>query len=288
MKPAGERGFALLAVMLVLALLSVVAVEFAFSMRLEASMVRAYKDGVIAEHLAEAGVQQGIREVLTEAQIQAVNEDGQVVFYRTMPGQTTLTKLPMLRRARMPLGPGEVSYRISDEEARLNLNAAPPARVDQLLAALDVDKDARDVIGASLQDWKDPNDEHRASGAESSDYYLKLPVPYRARNGRLQDTAELLQIRGVTPEIYRGKPDQPGLAEHVTVYGRGIVNMNTASRPVLRALGLSEAEVAVIMQTRVTTPYAFVDGRFAGRGLAVGSQTFRIEAEGFVAGEPRA
>jgi len=160
--------------------------------------------------------------------------------------------------------------------------------LDQLLIALDVEKDARDVIGASLQDWKDPNDEHRANGAESADYYLKLPVPYRARNGPLQDTAELLQIRGVTPEIYRGKPDHPGLGEHVTVFGRGVVNVNTASRPVLRSLGLSEAEAVDIIQARVVTPYAFVPGRFAGRGLGVGSQTFRIEAEGFVAGEPRA
>src|SRR6185295_18982670 len=53
-----ERGFALIAVMLVLALLAVVVTEFAFSARLEASMVRAYRDGVQARHLAEAGVQQ--------------------------------------------------------------------------------------------------------------------------------------------------------------------------------------------------------------------------------------
>src|SRR5512132_4703850 len=51
-----DRGFALLAVMLVLALLGVVVTEFAVSMRLEASMVRSYRDGVVATHLAEAAV----------------------------------------------------------------------------------------------------------------------------------------------------------------------------------------------------------------------------------------
>ena len=284
----GERGFALLAVMLVLALLGVVAVEFAFSMRLEASMVRSYKEAVLAAHLAEAGVQQAIREVLSEAQIHSLDEDGQLVFYRTTPGQTTPTKLPMLRRTRVPLGPGEFSYRITDEESRLNVNVAPPERIEQLLATLDVDKRTRDIIGDSLQDWKDPNDEHRANGAESEDYYLKLPVPYRARNGSLQDAAELLQIRGVTPELYWGQPDRPGLVEHVTVFGRGVINLNTAPRGILRALRLSEAEVGDVLQARVSTPYTFVPGRFAGRGLGVGSQTFRIEAEGFVAGEPRA
>ena len=42
-----ERGFVLLAVLLVLALLAVVVTELAFSARLEASMVRSYRDGVL-------------------------------------------------------------------------------------------------------------------------------------------------------------------------------------------------------------------------------------------------
>jgi general secretion pathway protein K len=285
----GERGFALLAVMLVLALLGVVAVEFAFSMRLEASMVRSYKEAVLASHLAEAGVQQAIREILSDAQIQALAEDGQLSFYRTVTGQTTPVALPRLKRTRVALGAGEFSYKITDEESRINVNLATPDRIDKLLLALGVDKQERDVINDSLQDWKDPNDEHRANGAESDDYYLKLPVPYRARNALLQDVAELVQIRGVTPEIYWGKADRPGLAEYATVWSRNIVNMNSAPPVVLRALGLSDAEISDIEQARRTTPYVFVPPRFsAGRGLGVGTQTFRIEAEGLVAGEPRA
>jgi len=37
----------------------------------------------------------------------------------------------------------------------------------------------------------------------------------------------------------------------------------------------------------VRAPYPSVPGRFAGRGLAVGSSAFRIEAEGWVAGAVR-
>ncbi len=51
-----ERGFALLSVMLVLTLLSVIVIEFAVEARLEAAMVRSYRDGVLSAHLAEAGV----------------------------------------------------------------------------------------------------------------------------------------------------------------------------------------------------------------------------------------
>ncbi len=64
-------------------------------------------------------------------------------------------------------------------------------------------------------------------------------------------------------------------------------NINTASPVVLNAFGLSDAEIADVLQTRVRAPYPSVPGRFAGRGLAVGSSIFRIEAEGLVAGVPR-
>ena len=56
-----QRGFALLAVMLVLALLGVVVGEFAFAMRLEATMVKNYLEEIVGRHLVEAAVQQAIR-----------------------------------------------------------------------------------------------------------------------------------------------------------------------------------------------------------------------------------
>jgi len=54
-----ERGFALLSVLLVLALLAVVVTEFSMSARLESSMIRSYRDGVLATYLAEAAASAG-------------------------------------------------------------------------------------------------------------------------------------------------------------------------------------------------------------------------------------
>ena len=281
-----ERGFVLLAVLLVLTLLAVVVTEVAFSARLEASMVRAYRDGVLARHLAEAAVQQALLEIATVAQVAALDEAGQVVFYRSLPGQTTPTPLPALPRRGVPLGAGEFSYRLADESARLGLNSTGIDRLARLLDGLGVEAAQRDVIVDSLQDWRDPDELHRLHGAES-DFYLALPVPYRARNGPVQDAAELRQVRGVTPELYRGTTDRPGLGDLVTAAPVSAVNLNTAPPLVLRALGLSEAEIADVLQTRVRAPYATVPGRFAGRGLAVGSAVFRIEAEGRTAGARR-
>jgi general secretion pathway protein K len=283
-----ERGFALLAVMLVLALLGIVVTELTMSMRLEASMVRSYRDGVIATHLAEAGVQQAMREIMGPGGVQSLERDGTLAFYGGPAGSSTVVKLPRLPRERVALGGGTFSYRITDEESRIDLNTAPPDRMDRLLTGVGLEKPARDTINDSLQDWKDPDDLRRINGAESEDYYLKLPLPYRARNGPLQDTAELLQIRGVTLEIYKGVEGHQGLAALVTVAGRETVNMNTVPEPVLKALGFSPAEISDITQSRAREPYTTVPARFGGRGLAVGSTTFRIEAEGFIGGEPRA
>ncbi|HTI56721.1 MAG TPA: hypothetical protein VMC04_20975 [Verrucomicrobiae bacterium] len=281
-----DRGFVLIAVLLALTLLAVIVTELAFSARIEASMVRSYRDGVLARHLAEAAVQQAIREIATPAQVAALDETGQLVFYRALPGQTTPTRLPALPRERVALGAGEFSYRLVDESARLALNSPAPYRFARLLDALGMDATARDVIVDSLQDWRDADELPRLHGGES-ELYLTMPVPYRARNANLQDATELLQIRGVTPELFRGATDRPGLSDLVTAAALSTVNLNTASPLVLKALGLSDAEIADVVQTRARAPYPSVPGRFAGRGLAVGSSVFRIEAEGRVDGAVR-
>jgi len=282
-----ESGFALLAVVLVLALLSVVVTEFAFSMRLEASMVRAYRDSVLGRNLAEAGIQQGIREVLSDSNVQGLDEDGQVIFYSRPQGTTAdtdLKRVPTLNRTQVPLGAGAFTYRITDEEARLNVNGGAADRMQRLLQAIGVDKIDRDTIVDSIEDWRDANDTARSNGAESDDY-LKLPVPYRARNANRQDTDEVLQIKGVTPEIYYGREDKPGLSEVVSARSRGTINVNTASAPVLAAMGFSDAEISDVLSARKTTPYASPPTRFGGRRVTVGSNTFRIESEGIVGGD---
>ncbi|HYB70238.1 MAG TPA: hypothetical protein VEH80_06200, partial [Candidatus Bathyarchaeia archaeon] len=265
-----ESGFALAGTLLVLALLVVLATELALSARLEGSMVGAYRDSVLARHLAEAGVQQAIREIVSPAQVAALDETGQVVFHRALPGQTTSIPLPPLPRVRVALGPGEFSYRLSDESARLPINAAGADRLHRLLTGLGVDREQRDVVLDSLQDWRDANELRRLHGAES-DFYLQLPLPYRSRNADVQDVAELLQVRGVTPELYAGVEGRPGLQDLVTAAAVTGVNLNTAPASVLKALGLSDAEIADVTRTRLRTPYPSVPERFAGRGLVVGS-----------------
>jgi len=279
----GEQGFAMVAVLLVLVMVGLLGAEFAYSMRLEARATRNFMDAVMAGHLAEAGLETAVREIVGQGTLVAEGDDTLLTFYTR--DRVALKRLP---REAVPLGGGQFSYRITDEAARININNVPAARLDRLLQLLDVEKEDRDVIVDSVQDWRDDNDEHRANGAESDDYYLKLPVPYRARNGNLESIDELLQIRGVTPALFRGTPERPGLADLLTVVGQGQVNINTANKTVLQALGLSDAEILEIEATRREVPYNQVPGRFSQRGLTTTTRTYRIEAMGLVEGKPRA
>jgi general secretion pathway protein K len=278
-----RRGFALIAVLLVMAVVGVIGAEFAYSMRLEATSVRSYKETLIAAHLAEAAVEQAVREIAGDVAFAATDDDGTLTFYRR--DRLALKRLP---RTNVPLGEGHFTYRLTDEEGRLNLNAATPERVDRLLQALGIDKIERDNINDGLQDWRDANEEHRLNGAESEDTYLELPLPYRSKNANLDSITELLQIKGMTPAIFYGTEDKPGLSAFVTVKSPGQVNLNTARCEVLKGLGFGEAECTVVDHARREGPYTAVPGQFGGRGLTTTTRTFRIEAEGLVGGQVRA
>jgi general secretion pathway protein K len=278
-----RRGFALIAVLLVLAMMGVLGAEFAYSMRLEATSVRTFKETLIAAHLAEAAIEQAIREIAGDVAFVATDDDGALTFYTR-----DRLALPRLPRTNVPLGSGHFSYRVTDEESRLNLNAATPDRVERLLQALGIDKIERDKINDSLQDWRDANEEHRLNGAESDDTYLQLTLPYRSKNAAFDSIGELRQVKGVTSAIFNGADGKPGLAAYVTVKSPGQVNLNTAPCVVLKALGFGDAECTAIDHARRDGPYLTVPGQFGGRGLGTTTRTFRIEAEGLVGGEVRA
>jgi len=104
-----------------------------------------------------------------------------------------------------------------------------------------VDKDTEkqiEEITDSIIDWRDCDDEAGVNGAET-DYYMGLARPHRAKNGFFDSPEELLQIRGVTPDIFYGNGDSPGLGEIFTPYPRGkelLINAGQITPQVVRAL----------------------------------------------------
>jgi general secretion pathway protein K len=169
-----------------------------------------------------------------------------------------------------PFEAGEVSVHITDELGRIQVNALvsfPESRQfnesqrtlwerflqyysdrKELKLELKDDSEPQAIIN-SLKDWLDSGDDEAitgVSGAESS-YYEKKQPPYPARNGPILDLSELLLVKGITPELFYGTPEIPGISRYLTVYGMtpgkgtdfsflGRINLATAELPVLFAL----------------------------------------------------
>ena len=269
----GERGVALIVVLLLLGLLLTIVAEFAQAMRLEAVTALNFRSALSETWLAQAAYQRALAEILPEAIDHELDLSGALVFRRSRIGT-----LAPPERLDVLLGPGRLSYRVTDENARMNLNRLRRDVLDRLLQELDVEKIERDVIADSIQDWRDPNEEHRLNGAES-DYYLGLTPPYRSKNADFDSVDELLQVRGVTRAILYGRDKSPGLAEFLTVFGTGAINVNTASPVVLRALlGLAQAEVDLLIARRPYVDLTTLPPALRRGNQRTASDTFRIEA----------
>lgn len=105
------------------------------------------------------------------------------------------------------------------------------------------------TILSSIKDWIDSGDDDAVtglSGAES-DYYEGLEHPYSCRNAPFNHLGELVLVKGITEDLYRGADDLEGIASYLTVHGmsataenkftyEGKININTAPMPVIAAL----------------------------------------------------
>src|SRR5262245_11298672 len=132
-------------------------------------------------------------------------------------------------------------YGLIDEASKINLNAMlqidPTGTVlyNMLMSIANTDSNMTADIADAIIDWIDTDDDPRANGAESS-YYLGLSPPYRAKNGPLESVEELLLVKGVTPQFLfgtdynrnwiqapgedAGSGFNPGWASYFTVYSR--------------------------------------------------------------------
>ncbi|MFH1800500.1 MAG: hypothetical protein ABH891_06620 [Candidatus Omnitrophota bacterium] len=143
-------------------------------------------------------------------------------------------------------GEFKTHYGVEDEEGKININVANA----QVLSAFfqkvgGVESELADEIAYSVVDWRDTDNSfsHPEYGGED-DYYEDLEIPYESKDSKFESIEELLLVRGITPEIFeKVKP-------FVTVYGVGVVNINTAPREVLIGLGMDEVLADKIMLFR--------------------------------------
>jgi general secretion pathway protein K len=230
-----QRGAALLMVLWIFIFLLVVAFDFSASVREEAAAAHRYNDETQGYYLALAGFQRGVYEFLQQsAGRDALGAEKRADIFDGSWREETLSD-------------GVFRVRWLDEGGKININRADEGTLRRVFTNLGVEEPGRTILVDSIMDWRDPDNLHRANGAEN-EYYRSLTPPYTARNGPFDTVEDLLWIRGVTPEIFYGDdggaPGQRGenapriaLREIFTVDSPiDRVNLRTASAEVIHAV----------------------------------------------------
>ncbi|OQC08434.1 MAG: General secretion pathway protein K [Candidatus Hydrogenedentes bacterium ADurb.Bin101] len=244
-----QAGVALLLAVVFIALLSAMVFSFLYEMEVDAVFVQNQGADFQARVAANSAVVNGMM-VLAE-QYASMLESGMPPVDSEVDGSQW-----HLGAAFEPLNEATMRTSIADEFGKINLNAllvyenGQPTRNDPLVNALREffllrDDSGYDPVDAII-DWLDYNDgdAEEPEGAES-EFYQGLENPYSCKNGPMTSIEELLLIRGITPELYFGDPEQEQepLSEYLTVHGdwRGRVNVNTAKVEVIAAILAGQA-----------------------------------------------
>lgn len=231
---SNNRGVALIVVILMVSIIVALTVEFNRSTRDDLYNTANLSDGIRLYYIARSGFNGGEAllgadknnfDALTENWAKTALFSAQSEGYFRQGSfkvriEDEIGKIPINK---LITGDG---YNLPIKELLLRLLSLPEFKLnpDQVTAIVD-----------SIKDWLDKDSEVTGQGAENS-YYQTLAQPYAAPNGFLDCIDDLLMVKGVTQELYYGTEETAALRDCLTIYGDGTININTAPKPVLRAL----------------------------------------------------
>lgn len=240
----GRRGSALLVALWAVIVLSLLVGGFAFEMQVESQVVSHARKRMKARYLARAGVEWAKaviarREDVNEADAEEIEEAEQSGMERAALG---LLRGIGVSRQRVELGDGSFTLDIVPENSKRNVNKLTLEEWEELLDITGVPEDRWPEIIDCFNDWVDENDLHLLNGAEQDDpYYEENGI--RVKNAPIDTVGELLLIKGFDQALLFGgegededDPPLTGIAKHLTTWGDGKVNINSASREVLLTL----------------------------------------------------
>ncbi len=246
----GQKGAVLIFVLWVLSFLAVLAVNLGYGVRQKMTFMKRIESRSQAQHVVEGGVKVAVTLLLNDLQRNQ--------FQYTAAAKTFRHNNPSrFADIRMEDGSCEVSYPVGtpstsqdrmfgviDEESKINVNTADKLTLQSIISqVLVVDDNYAEKLAESIYDWRQLGDSE-IKGFTGDDYYSNLKFPYPKKSLPFEMPDELLLIKGMDRAKYEI------LRNFVTVYGNGQVNVNTASKQVLIALGLNETVADKILALR--------------------------------------
>jgi len=260
-----SRGVALIMVLWVIAILSVVVLEFCFAMRTEVNIAQNFKEETQRYAMAQGGIERAIVELIYKNDARTHQQ-----MKNLKPEEVVPEKREWVTDGRpyvLTYDHGTCEVRVVGEAGKVNINLVSDPTLRKIIGQFGLEGEARDVVVDSILDWRTPGELHRLNGAKS-DYYQSLEEPYDCKNGNLDSIEELLLVRGVTSELFYGmkktaksdgeeRVDKAGLKDIFSIYASGEqIDINSASATSLRiALGIPHELAQQIVNAREDKDY---------------------------------
>jgi general secretion pathway protein K len=120
---------------------------------------------------------------------------------------------------------------VEDERGKIPLNGVNEDQVRGLFRAAGIAGSRLSTLVDSYEDWIDPDNERRQSGAEAKDY---ASFGYKPRNGGFHTTAELRMLKGMDDNLYAS------VAPSITVFFGESGGFSESTSQILALEALSE------------------------------------------------
>ncbi|MCW8860353.1 MAG: type II secretion system minor pseudopilin GspK [Deltaproteobacteria bacterium] len=221
-----QDGMALLLVLVIVALLSSLLIEFSFSTLVDLRATETFRDRTKAYYLARGGI---------EAARMILQEDTNEFDH---PSEFWGDEL-----ANIPAGDGDVSIRITDLSGRFNVNYIADLRGNPLPGyhrfvalcgeVLQLDRFQSQALADSLVYWYNAE---KTIVTPDDAYYSDLDPPYSRRGGKLLTLDELKMVKGFNQQRFAA------LEPYLRVVGDEQINLNAAAPETLYAWQYSAAE----------------------------------------------
>jgi general secretion pathway protein K len=275
---AKPDGIAIFIVLISIAVLAGMTAIFATQMKVETKLAMNSNNEAEMEWLGRSGVELAKYTLGLELSSPGAGQRYDALNQKWAGGEAdTNDVLAALSLTDVPLGHGQFSVKITDNERKINLNTSAnnQALMTQAMMQIGADPSEIPTIIACIQDWIDRDDETHVNGAES-EYYQTLNPPYYPKNGPIDDLSELLLVKGVTADLYWGPNStnhppsifQPrstdlrnsllpntsmisaGLVDIFTPVSSGQININTCSAITLQMLGMDQSSAEHLLSLR--------------------------------------
>lgn len=284
-----NRAVIMLLVLWILIILSLMVYSLLFQVTTETTITSQRKKQLQAQALARAGIGKAIVDLRNDSIFDSVNVEEGLVF----DAEGDVWARPEEDKMEISLGDrdfdGYFNVQVFDEEALINLNSITSSNMGIVKAIVEYvgfNEEDAEFIAHQVVDYRDVDNQPSLPRSPSTDegraYAVLINedeggetdpeevVPVQFRNEAFITVEELLELHGVTPDLFFGpgtpeaeyynqripqpqsgrfqienrrrqSRDEPvvGLRDFFTVYGAGTLNLNTAPHHVLAAFAMA-------------------------------------------------